>query len=211
MRWRQDDHYRMEIYPQENLSNNTAMRRFVTQVRAVAPDMTGAPVVNIEAGDAVVKAFRQAFTYAFIAIVVLLLVLTEKKRDTLYILAPLVLAILFTGAISVLLSIPLNFANIIALPMLLGIGVDSAIHILHRFRNNPPGNGMLLATSSARAVVISALTTIFSIGNLAFSRHPGTASMGQLLVIGISMTLLCTLFILPSILSGSSNTDNDDK
>lgn len=209
-RWLRDGHYRMEVYPRNNLSDNEAMRTFVRQTQSVVPELTGAPVTSIEAGDAVVNAFSQAFIYALVAIVALLLVITERKRDTLYILLPLMLAILFTAAVSVLLGIPLNFANIIALPMLLGIGVDSAIHILHRFRTSPPENGVLLATSSARAVIVSALTTIFSIGNLAFSRHLGTASMGQLLVIGISMTLICTLFILPGILSGTTKTNNND-
>ena len=177
------------------------MRKFVNQIRSVVPQVAGAPVISIEAGDAVVTAFKQAFTYAFIATVLLLLILVERKIDTIFILIPLLLAALFTGAISVLLGIPLNFANIIALPLLLGIGVDSGIHILHRLRSDPPANGNLLETSSARAVVISALTTIFSIGNLAFSPHLGTASMGKLLTIGITMTLICTLIVLPSLLA----------
>ena len=199
--WFRDGHYMLEIYPRENLMDNDAMRKFVNQIRSVVPQVAGAPVISIEAGDAVVTAFKQAFTYAFIATVLLLLILVERKIDTIFILIPLLLAALFTGAISVLLGIPLNFANIIALPLLLGIGVDSGIHILHRLRSDPPANGNLLETSSARAVVISALTTIFSIGNLAFSPHLGTASMGKLLTIGITMTLICTLIVLPSLLA----------
>ena len=199
--WYNNGYYRLEIYPKENLVENEAMRHFVTEIKSEIPQVVGAPVVSIEAGDAVVKAFKQAFSYAFIATVLLLLILVEKKIDTVFILIPLLLAALFTGAISVLLGIPLNFANIIALPLLLGIGVDSGIHILHRVRSAPPENGNLLASSSARAVVISALTTIFSIGNLAFSPHLGTASMGKLLTIGITMTLICTLIVLPSLLA----------
>ena len=199
--WFNNGYYRLEIYPKENLVQNEAMRHFVNEIKSDIPQVTGAPVVSIEAGDAVVTAFKQAFSYAFIATVVLLLVLVKKKIDTIYILLPILLAALFTGAISVLLGIPLNFANIIALPLLLGIGVDSGIHILHRLRSDPPANGILLASSSARAVVISALTTIFSIGNLAFSPHLGTASMGKLLTIGITMTLVCTLIVLPSLLA----------
>ena len=198
--WYRDGYYLLEIYPKENLMDNDAMRHFVSEIRSEVPQATGAPVISIEAGDAVVTAFKQAFAYAFIATLLLLLILVEKKIDTVFILIPLLLAALFTGAISVLLGIPLNFANIIALPLLLGIGVDSGIHILHRLRSDPPENGNLLATSSARAVVISALTTIFSIGNLAFSPHLGTASMGKLLTIGITMTLICTLIVLPSLL-----------
>ena len=120
------------------------------------------------------------------------------------------MAALLTGATSILLNISLNFANIIALPLLLGIGVDSAIHIIHRVRSAPPKDGRLLATSSARAVLVSAITTIFCIGNLAFSPHLGTASMGKLLTIGISMTLICTLLVLPSLLSEQLNKTNSN-
>ena len=162
--------------------------------------MIGSPVVSVEAGHAVVSAFKQAFMTAFIIISLLLFILLGSHRDALLIMIPLLMAALLTATASIVLSIPLNFANIIALPLLLGIGVDSGIHILHRFRTAPPDNGIILATSSARAVLVSALTTIVSIGNLAFSSHLGTASMGKLLTIGIGMTLLCTLIILPSLL-----------
>ena len=199
-RWLNDGTYRLSIKPSENMMDNMAMRRFVESATSIVPDMTGAPVINIRAGDAVIIAFKQAFIYAFISITILLLVLLRWKSDIFYILTPLVLAILFSGAISVFLAIPLNFANIIALPLLLGIGIDSAIHIVHRIHNSTDYDETILATSSARAVVLSALTTIVSIGNLAFSRHTGTASMGLLLTIGISMTLVCTLVVLPALL-----------
>ena len=200
--WQNNNRYRVEIFPRDNLMDNKARRQFVNEVRSVTPQLIGSPVVSIEAGDAVVTAFQQAFLYALLAIIVLLLFLTERKKDVLFIIAPLLLAAIFTGTTAVLLDIHLNFANIIALPLLLGIGVDSAIHILHRYRTSSPDEGPLLATSSARAVVVSALTTILSIGNLAFSEHLGTASMGKLLTIGISMTLVCTLVVLPSLLAG---------
>jgi hopanoid biosynthesis associated RND transporter like protein HpnN len=201
-RWQNNGRYRMEIFPRDNLMDNEAKRQFVNDVRAAVPQLIGSPVISIEAGDAVVSAFKQAFFYSLFAIIVLLLILTERKSDTIFIITPLLLAALFTGAIAVMLDIQLNFANIIALPLLLGIGVDSAIHILHRYRTSLSDDGPLLATSSARAVVVSALTTILSIGNLAFSPHLGTASMGKLLTIGISMTLICTLVVLPILLAG---------
>jgi predicted RND superfamily exporter protein len=106
----------------------------------------------------------------------------------------------FTGAATVVLDIPFNFANVIALPLLLGIGVDSGIHMVHRFRTALPQHGNLLATSTARAVLFSALTTICGFGNLALSPHPGTASMGLLLTLGLGFTLVCTLIVLPALL-----------
>ena len=132
----------------------------------------------------------------------------DKHRDALLIMIPILMAAMLTAATSVVFSMPLNFANIIALPLLLGIGVDSGIHILHRYRNALPKDGIILATSSARAVLVSALTTIVSIGTLSFSSHLGTASMGKLLTIGISMTLLCTLIILPSLLVTTKTESN---
>ena len=193
--------YLLEIFPRENLNDNQALERFVTQLQANFPEVIGPPVISLEAGQAVVSAFQQAFITAFIFITVVLFILTDKRWDVVLILLVLSLAVLLTVGVSVLLDIPLNFANIIALPLLLGIGVDSSIHILHRFRTALPKNGLILATGSARAVFVSALTTIVSIGNLAFSPHTGTASMGKLLTIGISMTLLCTLIVLPALLT----------
>jgi len=201
-RWHnEDDLYLIEIYPRENIENNGALRSFVKQLQDAEPEVIGSPVISIEASDAVVSAFKRAFLYAFIVITLLLLTLLKNKRDGLCILTALVTAAICTAGISTLLQIQLNFANIIALPLILGIGVDSGIHIVHRFRTDLPTDNSLLATSSARAVFVSALTTMVSIGNLAFSSHLGTASMGKILSIGIIMTSLCMLIFLPAILA----------
>ncbi len=101
-----------------------------------------------------------------------------------------------------ILGVPFNFANVIALPLLLGVGVDNGIHMVHRMRAAPPAGGNVLETSTARAVVASGLTTIFSFGNLAFSPHPGTASMGLVLSVGLFITLLASLVVLPAMLAG---------
>jgi predicted RND superfamily exporter protein len=204
-RWQSaDGHYLLSIYPKENLNDNYEMRRFAEELYRVDPRIIGAPVVNIEAGDAVISAFIEALTYAIIAIALFLLVLLPHKFDVLLILSTLIFAVIVTAGISTLLNIPLNFANIIALPLLLGMGVDSGIHILHRYRTALPEHNNILATSSARAVIVSALTTMCSIGTLTFSPHAGTASMGNLLSIGIAMTLVATLFVLPGLLKQKS-------
>ncbi len=201
-----DNRYLLSIYPFENLNDNSAMRRFVEDLSAMDDRLIGPPVVNIRAGDAVVHAFIQALGFAVCAITLLLFILLPRRRDTFLVLSMLLFAVIVTGGMSVVLGIPLNFANIIALPLLLGIGVDSAIHILHRYRTALHGHTNILATSSARAVVVSALTTMFSIGNLAFSPHSGTASMGMLLALGIGMTLVATLLVLPGLLGRPQHT-----
>lgn len=201
-RWVNHNTYRLEIQPLDNLLDNEMLRRFVREIQDVVPAVSGTPVISVEAGSAVVKAFQQAFLYAFLATSLLLLLLTHRAMDVVLIMTPLLLAALFAGSIGVLAGMNLNFANIIALPLLLAIGMDSGIIMLQRARKLARIDDSLLASSSARAIVLSALTTICSIGNLAFSPHPGTASMGMLLTIGLIMTLICTLIILPSLLAG---------
>jgi predicted RND superfamily exporter protein len=205
-----DGRHRVAVFPRVNLNEDAALRRFVAAVRSVAPDAIGFPVIYLEAGDAVVKAFQQAFLLSLLAITVLLLILLRPKSDVLLVLLPLLLAGALTGAASVLFHIPFNFANIIALPLLLGIGVDSGIHMVHRMRTAPPSSGQMLQTSTARAVFYSALTTICSFGNLAVSPHRGMASMGILLTIGIGFTLICILVVLPTLMAAGKRPATED-
>nr|MBA2483472.1 MMPL family transporter [Nitrosomonas sp.] len=193
--------YRIAVYPTENIGDNDALRRFVRAVQQTAPQATGVPIISLEAGEAVVNAFIHAFSLALVGVVLALLLLLRNFVDTLLVLMPLLLAALFTGAATVLLGIPFNFANIIALPLLLGIGIDCSIHIVHRFRNGATLSEDLLRTSTVRAIFYSALTTVAGFGSLAFSTHQGTASMGLLLAVGVVLTLICVLVILPALLS----------
>lgn len=200
---------RIEIYAAERLDAPHAMKGFVEAARTVLGDrITGTPVINIDGGDAVKAAFIQAFSYAFIVISALLWLILRSFKEVAIVMSPLMLAGLLTTAATVVFGLPFNFANIIALPLLLGIGVDSALHMLHRYKTALPENGNLLQTSTARAIFFSALTTTVSFGNLAGSAHAGTASMGVILTIGVVSTLICTLLVLPALLKqfGTANT-----
>jgi hopanoid biosynthesis associated RND transporter like protein HpnN len=191
---------RVEVFPVEDVGALDALIRFVDEVRGVAPDATGQPVVRLESGLAVVRAFRRAFVLALTAIGILLVVVLRRPADALRVLVPLLLAGLLTTATAVLLDMPFNFANVIALPLLLGIGVDSGIHVVHRMRASG-SYGELLRSSTARGVYYSALTTVGSFFSLSFSAHLGTASMGALLSIGLLFTLAATLVVLPTLLT----------
>jgi len=214
-RWLSDSGlYRIEVVPKDDIGDIDNLRRFVSQVQVIAPNATGAPVFILAAGDAVIRAFIQAFTVALVLIFLLLLLLLRSLPDTLLILLPLLLAALLTAAGAVLLDIPFNFANVIALPLLLGIGVDNGIHMVQRFRHmqsspqashlqehsRPTDSHQLLHSSTSKAVVLSALTTLCSFGALSFSPHQGTADMGQLLTLGVVTILICTLIVLPAFL-----------
>jgi len=135
-----------------------------------------------------------------VVIAVLLLLLWRTLSDALLVLAPLGLAAVLTGAAAVLLGIPFNYADVIVLPLLLGIGVDSGIHLVHRSHMGGGEASHLLDTSTARGVVLSSITTIASFGSLAFASHRGMASLGQLLTVGVALTVLCNLFVLPALL-----------
>jgi predicted RND superfamily exporter protein len=121
-------------------------------------------------------------------------------------LMPLILAGVFTGAITVLLNVDFNFANIIAIPLLLGLGVDNGVHMVHRSKTDQSGQS-LLQTSTARAILFSSLTTLFSFGSLALSPHRGTASMGWLLTFGVIFVLVATLIILPAFLPKAKSVE----
>jgi hypothetical protein len=195
-----DGRYRIQVFPSENILNVDALKRFVLSVRALAPDATDAPVTIYESGRAVVTSFREAILYALAAITLLLIVEMRSLYITAVILVPLVLALFLTGAASVLLDIPLNFANVIVVPLLLGVGVHSGIIFVLRYLNEPPPDGNMLKTSTTRAVFLSTLTMIISTGSLSFSDHRGIASMGMLLTICLSFLIICTLILLPALL-----------
>lgn len=188
---------RIQVFPAENINDNAALRRFVVAVRRIAPRATDSPVEIVESGAVVVGAIRDAAIIALVLILILLAVVLRNLRESLLVILPLVLAALLTVATSVLLAMPFNFANVIVLPLLTGLGVASGIHLVLRARD---GAGALSQTSTPRAVILSSLTTIGSFGSLAISNHRGTASMGELLTIAIAFTLICTLIVLPALM-----------
>ena len=160
---------------------------------------TTRPFAQDEAGKAVVESFQLAFACSFGVITLLLLVLLRSVIDTILVLVPLAMAGLLTVGGSVLAGVPFNFANVIALPLILGVGVDYGVYLVQRGRD--AADGTLLKTGTARAVLFGALITMVNFGNLAFAKHPGMVSMGLLLTIGLAMTLLCALVLLPSLLA----------
>lgn len=190
--------YKILITPEHDQNKLENLKQFVEEVQTSAPSSSGLPVADQASGTAVVNAFIQAFTCAIIAIFLLLLIILRDFRSTLLVIGPLLLAGLLTGATNVLLNNSFNFANIIALPLLMGMGVDSGIHIMHRLKSGMSCNKEILQSSTARGVFFSSLTTMCSFSSLAFTSHVGTASMGLLLAVGIFFTLVCTLIVLPA-------------
>jgi hopanoid biosynthesis associated RND transporter like protein HpnN len=192
-----DGRSRVEVFPRGNGRDNAVLQRFVAAVRSIAPDATGTPVTIQEAGRLISTAFVQAGIIGVAAITILLAVVLRRLREIVLVILPLLLAAALTLAITVVIGMPLNYANIIALPLLLGIGVAFDIYFVMNWR---AGQTYHLQSSTARAVVFSALTTLSAFGSLALSDDPGTAEMGTLLAISLGCTLFCTLLILPALL-----------
>jgi uncharacterized protein len=192
---------RLQINPKESLDSNEKISNFVSAIRDVTgQSATGVPIVSLEASRSVITSFTQAFVTACLVIIG---VLWMSLKEPFYVgiaLIPMLLACVATTSIMVLLGLSFNFANIIALPLIIGIGVDSTLHIIHRHINNGGLSINFMQTSTARGVILSTMTTMASFGNLAISPHAGTASMGLLLSLGMTITLISTLGCLPLLL-----------
>jgi hopanoid biosynthesis associated RND transporter like protein HpnN len=193
-----DGRARVQVLPKPEASNTQGLAEFVTAVTAVAPD-AGGSAVTIEATSAtIVGAFRSAAIAAVISIAAILFIALRRVLDMSLVLAPLLLSSLMTVIVIVLSGLLLNYANIIALPLLLGVGVSFNIYFVMNWR---AGQTSMLGSATARAILFSALTTGTAFGSLALSSHPGTASMGRLLLISLGCTLIASLVFIPALLA----------
>ncbi len=196
---------RLSIMPKANRDDLGAMRSFARAVLAVEPDATEGPIVTIEGGDMILRAFIEAGAWALASIAALLLLFLRRFGDVMLTLVPLALAALVTMEAMTLLGMPFNFANIIALPLLLGVGVAFKIYYIVAWRECTTH---LLQTPLTRAVFYSALTTATAFGSLMLSSNPGASSMGQLLALSLVCTLAAAVLFQP-ILMGKPRTPAD--
>jgi predicted RND superfamily exporter protein len=196
-----DGSARVEVSAVANLNDRGELERFSDLIHGVRPDAGGPVSGAVALGRAMISSLREALITAVIAIALGLVLLWRSLRYTLFTLAPLVMGSLSTAAVSVVADIPFNYANVIVLPLILGIGVDSGIHLVHRHRSGLAGARNLLATTTARAVLFSALTTLISFGTLGFSNHLGISSLAKLLCVGVLLMLLSNVILLPAILA----------
>jgi len=185
------------VAPGGNANDNATLKRFAHAVQTIDPEATGQPIAIQESGDTVVRAFIVAGAWALSSISLLLLIVLRRITDVLLTLVPLLLAGVVTLEITVLIGLPLNFANIIALPLLLGLGVAFKIYFVMAWR---AGTTNLLQSSLTRAVFFSAMTTATAFGSLWLSNHPGTSSMGKLLALSLLCTLAAAILFQPALM-----------
>jgi hopanoid biosynthesis associated RND transporter like protein HpnN len=188
---------RVEALPKGDPNDNDNLRKFASAVLAAEPTAIGGPVSILKSGDTVVQAFIHAGIYSLLVIGILLWITLKRFTDVLMTLVPLLVAGAVTMEICVLIGLPLNFANIVALPLLLGIGVAFKIYYIVAWRS---GRTNLLQSSLTRAIFFSALTTATAFGSLWLSSHPGTSSMGKLLALSLVTTLAAVLLFQPALM-----------
>jgi uncharacterized protein len=175
-------------------NDDAMLRSFANAVSAAQPNAIGGPISILYSADLVIKAFLQASGYALLAIVVILGIALRRVDDILRTVVPLLVSALLTLEFSVALGLQLNFANIIALPLMLGVGVAFKIYYVIAWRS---GATRLLESSLTHAVVFSAATTGAAFGSLWFSHHPGTSSLGALLALSLVSTLIGAVVFQP--------------
>ncbi|MEH3119874.1 MAG: MMPL family transporter [Methylorubrum populi] len=203
-----DGRARIEVHPKGNSNDDQVLRRFAKEVQTVDPHATGAPIATTESSYTILGAFVQAGLTALALIFILLSVALRKPWDVAMTLGPLVLATLWTLMALKVIGMPLNFANIIALPLMLAVGVAFHIYYVIAWR---AGVVDMLASSLTRAIFFSALTTGTAFGSLMLSSHPGTASMGELLALSLFFTLVAAFFVVPAFLGPPPKQPDPDR
>ncbi|HEV2625649.1 MAG TPA: MMPL family transporter, partial [Xanthobacteraceae bacterium] len=202
-----DGKARIDVAPSGDSSNNEVLQKFARAVQAIAPEATEGPISILEARREVVIAFIEAGACALLSIGILLWITLRRFGDVLLTLVPLLLAGVVTLEICVLIDLPLNFANIIALPLLLGVGVAFKIYYIMAWRE---GQTNLLQSVLTRAVTFSACTTATAFGSLWFSSHPGTSSMGKLLAISLLTTMAAAALFQPVLMGKPREIEPSD-
>ncbi|HEV2099444.1 MAG TPA: MMPL family transporter [Stellaceae bacterium] len=192
-----DGQARIQVLPKGDPDDTAVVRSFVAAVLKLAPNATGPAVLLYEAGNTVVRAFVEAGIFALGAILLLLTVTLRRLRDVLLTLLPLLVAAVVTLELSVVLGLKLNFANILALPLLLGVGVAFKIYYVMAWRR---GKTALVQSTLTRAVIFSAMTTATAFGSLWMSNDPGTSSMGELMALALLCTMMAAVLFQPALM-----------
>ncbi len=195
----QDGRHLLKIYAKGDIWDMDAMQRFVHEVRAVDPRATGNPLQTYEASRKMKRSYEQAAWYALAAVLVILYFDFRSLRYTLLAMLPVGVGMLQFFGLLGLLDIPLNPANMISLPLILGIGIDDGVHVIHDFRLQK--GRYRLSASTASAVLITSLTTMVGFGSLMIASHRGLQSLGRVLTIGVCCCLFSSLVILPALLT----------
>ncbi|MEK7706630.1 MAG: MMPL family transporter [Verrucomicrobiota bacterium] len=191
--------YLLQVYPKKNIWQRTHQEEFVRQLRMIDPNATGTPVQLYEYTTLLKRSYEEAAVYSLIAIAVLVFIHFRSVGSVILALLPVVVGSIWLGGAMAFFNIPLNPANIMTLPLVIGIGVTNGIHILNRFAEERTPS--ILAKSTGKAVLVSGLTTIAGFGSLALAKHRGIESLGYVMAMGTATCMVAGLTFLPALLN----------
>ncbi len=199
---RSEDKFLLQIYPKENIREQQPLAAFIHQLREVDPDVTGSPVIGYESIRAMQEGYIEAAIYALIAIIIVTFGTLRRIGDTLLAILPLGLGMIWTAGLMWLCNLQFNVANLVAAPLIIGIGIENGIHLVHRFREEEHStSASLVAGSTGQAVALFSLTTMVGFGSLMIAKYYGVFSMGLLLSLAVGSVLVASLVVLPVLLS----------
>jgi hypothetical protein len=190
----------LQIFPKKNVWEKEAQEEFIEQLRQVDPDVTGNPVIGYESIKAMKEGYIEGGFYAFLAIILVSLLTLRRVGDAVLAILPLALGIIWTAGLMWIFHLQFNLANLVAVPLIIGIGVENGIHIVHRYREEEIGGPALVEGSTGQAVALFSLTTMIGFGSLMVARYYGIFSMGLLLTIAVGSVLVASLTVLPLLL-----------
>jgi uncharacterized protein len=189
----------LKVYSNADIWNMEELAKFVTDVRQVDPLVTGQPLQTFEGSQQMQRSYIHASLYALIGVAILLVIDFQSLGFALLSLTPVGLGLLQTFGLMGLLDIPLNPANMIVLPLILGIGLDDGVHVIHEYRSQK--GPYRLSRWTATAVVLTSLTTMVGFGSLMMAEHRGLQSLGRVLTLGVFCCLFTSLVPLPAFLT----------
>jgi predicted RND superfamily exporter protein len=189
----------LQIYARKNVWEREVQEEFVSQLRQVDPDVTGSPVIVFESSRVMKRGYVEGGVYALVVIVVIAFVALRRVGDVLLALVPLGLGMLWTAGLMWLFNLQFNLANLVAVPLIIGIGVENGLHLMHRYREGQDGPA-LVAGSTGQSVALFSLTTMIGFGSLMVGKYYGIFSMGLLLTLAVGSVLVASLGVLPLLL-----------
>lgn len=191
--------YLIMLHPKDDVWEYEPMSRFIREMREVDPNVTGAPITHFESLDEMLRSFVIMSILALLAIICIVGLDFRRISDVALAILPLLLGLAWTVELMGLLGVSFNLANFFSVPILIGLGVDSSVHILHRYHEGGPTRFSLGATR--RAVILSSLTTIIGFGSLIIAHHRGLRSLGIVMAVGSTACMLASVIVLPALLA----------
>ncbi len=194
--------YQLYAYPKIDIWDPVMMENFISELRSVDPNVTGTPVEVYESSKLLEKSFKQAALFSLVAILVVVFIDFKNVKLALFAVTPLGLGVLWLFGLMGFAGIKFNLANFFGIPILLGVGIDNAVQIVHRYvkEREISGPTLFMTRSTGVAVLLTSLTTFASFATMTFARHQGIASLGMIMSLGTLTCFIGSMIVLPSLL-----------